>query len=290
MRILVSGDTHGGSETIWRKAKIAKDLGCDRILVVGDFGLWGGYGGVEFLDHCNFAASEFGLHIFALPGNHENHDQWNQWLQMDLPTSSGFTYVRSRVLISPKVHNWKWSGKRFFIAGGAVSVDKAWRKPGVSWWEDEEFTQSDLESVERYKGPDIDYLFTHDCSDHTPFRGRLKPDPESQANRQRIDRTIRALKPRYHFHGHMHTRYEWHNDMSHGMRYFGGEYDESNWNGCTTRTYGLECDNENNSWVVLELPQEEPVLDDDGKKTGEMHLMVPEGVYWPDEAKVAFAS
>lgn len=272
MRMLIAGDTHGHASAVEQKARIAKNLGADRIMVVGDFGMWSGWKGIEFLDDVNAIAREYGIHVFALPGNHEDHDQWEKWLDMGLPTSSGFTYVRDRLLISPKVHSWKWGNKRFFICGGAVSIDKQWRVEGVSWWRNEEFTEENLASVEKYKGPDIDFLFTHDCSDHTPFHSRLKPDLDSQENRRRIDRAIRALRPRYHFHGHMHTKYEWLNTASHGLRSTAFGNDETQWNGAATKTYGLECDHDDNSWVILDTGS------DSKKKPDETPV-----VLWPNE-------
>lgn len=257
MKIMVVGDTHGMSGVVQAKAKIARALNIHHMMIVGDFGMWPGVGGISFLDDVNEAARGNNLKVYALPGNHEDHDQWNWWLNSGMPKDENkFTYVRSNLLISPKVHNWKWAEKRFFIAGGAVSIDKQWRTEGKSWWKDEEFSESDLASVEKYKGPDIDYLFTHDCSDHTQWGFNLVPDPESRENRLRIDRAIKALRPKMHFHGHMHRRYEWVNTASHGLRSTAFGYDESEWNGHSTLTYGLDCNGEDNSWGVLDTKQD----------------------------------
>lgn len=252
MRLMIVGDTHGNAGAVEYKAKIAKRLGVDTMIVVGDFGLWPGYEGVQFLDDVNAAAREYNQRVIALPGNHEDHPQWEKWFDLAPLDGHGFAIVRSNLRLTKKVQPFRMGGKRFYVCGGAVSIDKQWRTPGKSWWPNEEFLPSDLASVEKYKGPDIDYLLTHDCSDFTAFRGRLKPDPESTANRQRIDRAIRALRPRYHFHGHMHTRYEWHNTMSHGLRESAFGHDESEWNGASTHTFGLDCDYEDDSWVILD--------------------------------------
>ena len=92
------------------------------------------------------------------------------------------------------------------------------------------------------KGLKVDYLLTHDCSDRTPWRSRLKPDIDSQIHRQRIDRVLDGIKPAYHFHGHMHQRYDW-------MNRVGAE----DW----TQTYGLECNAELDSWGILDLDTDE---------------------------------
>lgn len=274
VRMLIAGDTHGEIRHIAYKARIAQQLGCDRMIIVGDFGMWPGHDGVRFLDAVNMVAHEYNMFVFALPGNHEDHDQWDKWLSMGMPTSSGFTYIRDRLLISPKVHTWKWGQRRFAICGGAVSIDKSMRTEGKSWWKNETFSEDNLISVMKYKGPPVDYLFTHDCSDHTKWRNRLKPDFESQLNRQRIDKAIATLKPRMHFHGHMHDRYDWINTRSHGLRDTAFGLDESEWNGASTHTYGLECNSSPDSWVIL----------DTGEFTKKGELIHEDKVYWPDKA------
>jgi hypothetical protein len=253
---MVVGDTHGHDNVIESKAKIAKRLGADRMLIVGDFGVWPGHGGVKFLDKVSQAGEAYDILIYALPGNHEDHDQWAKWLDMGLPQDgSKFTYVRSNLLLSPRIHNWKWGKKRFFIAGGAASIDRRWRREGVSWWRDEMLSEAEVMSVEKYKGPEIDYLFTHDCSNYTPWGFQLVPDPDSQEHRRKVDRIVRAVRPRMHFHGHMHHRYEWEN-------WYNGLEDRP------TITYGLDCDGESDSWGILDTDLDE--------------------FYWPTQAVAKF--
>lgn len=252
MRAMIVGDTHGNADVIRAKAEHAQRLGCERMFIVGDFGVWPGYRGVQFLDDVNAAAREFNQLIDALPGNHEDHDQWDKWFDIAPLDKNGFAAVRSNVRLTKKVHPFNMGGKRFYVCGGAVSIDKRMRKAGVSWWPNETFSEEDCQSVEKYTGPDIDVLLTHDCSDHTPFGKRLIPDPDSKENRKRIDRAIRALRPKVHFHGHMHARYMWDNTMSHGRRETVSGADESDWNGANTFTYGLDCDGEPFSWMVLD--------------------------------------
>lgn len=90
MKIMVVGDTHGMSGVVERKAKIAKRLGVEHMLIVGDFGMWPGVGGISFLDDVNTYAREADLKVYALPGNHEDHDQWNWWLNSKMPKDKFF--------------------------------------------------------------------------------------------------------------------------------------------------------------------------------------------------------
>lgn len=269
MRFMIVGDTHGNAGAVEYKAKLAQAAGCERMFIVGDFGLWPGYEGVQYLDDVNEIGRRYNQQIIALPGNHEDHDQWVKWFELAPRDKHGFAIIRSNLRLTKKVHPFKMGGKRFYVCGGAVSIDKQWRVEGKSWWKNEEFTEADLASVEKYKGPPVDYLLTHDCSDHTKFGFTLKVDLDSQMNRQRIDRAIKALRPRYHFHGHMHAKYEWINTRSHGLRDTAFGYDDSEYNGASTHTFGLECDYDTNSFVILDTGAQK----DD-----------PDAVYWPGDA------
>lgn len=247
IRITIVGDTHGSARDVERAIDYARDNKSDRIFVVGDFGLWWDFEGVAFIDRINEYARSKNVHIFALPGNHENMEWWNATLQV-APKSKGFAYLRTHVLLSPRIHKWTWGGKQFAVAGGAISIDREYRlgiERGWDMWNgrqctprrvyspDEALTDAEVETVEGWDLDKVDYLLTHDCSNSTPFRGRFKPDFESEQNRLRIDRVLKALKPRMHFHGHMHTQYEWENLVA----------DDT-----YTSTYGLECNGD--YWAI----------------------------------------
>lgn len=258
IRFGIVGDTHGDvKDTV----KVLNEMGKRRIshvFVVGDFGLWTHKAdGHEFLDMVDRTAEANKLSVFAVGGNHENWDHWN-WFVENMPTHKGFGMVRRRVLLAPKVHEFRMAGLQFVVAGGAVSIDKEWRLamerggtyddphwgkmghgrgsgPKTLWWPNEELTDDDVRKIEDAY-PKADILLTHDCSNHTPFRGRLKPDVDSERHRRRIDSVLRAVEPKFHFHGHMHTRYNWINTPVYGDSAFNDEP----WKGPETITFGLE--------------------------------------------------
>jgi len=271
MRILIQGDSHGIKKDIIPTIYKAGEFHIQHVVVTGDFGLWTHLAdGQEFLDEVNEAARINNLSVYAIGGNHENWDHWN-WAIENLPTSKGFAMIRRRVLLAPKVHEWRWAGKQFFAAGGAVSVDKDDRLarergdvhamdemgrrpratgPRTQWWPNEQLTDSDVEKVKAIMRRDldhVDYLITHDCSDHTPWGHRLKPDLDSQIHRQRIDEVIAATKPVMHFHGHMHEQYDWVNSRSHGY------YSPFDKGAFGTRTLGLDAFGRFNSWGILDV-------------------------------------
>jgi len=264
IKIMLVGDTHGSIRSIKPKIERAADLGIQKILQVGDFGLWThAFDGQVFLDEVQRLAAEAQLTVHAIGGNHENWDHW-EWAVNNYPTSNGWGMVRSRIALAPRVHHWTWNHKKFVSAGGAVSVDKEWRLqkeagkfvditgqrhkatgPRTLYWPNEEFTDNDVHKI-RMLGKKADYLITHDCSNNTPWQARLKNDPDSERHRRRIDEVIRLTNPGLHFHGHMHTKYDWIN--------FAGE---TNGKPIYVQTYGLENDQEFWSYGILDTDTDE---------------------------------
>lgn len=268
MKIMLAGDTHGDIRNVAHKIDAAKKVGgIQRIVILGDYGCWWGFEGVKFIDECNELAKKNNLQIFAIPGNHECYDLWNSIVdtaQKTGATSHGWAYARTHVLLSPRVHAFKWGGKRFVVAGGAVSIDKQYRleyqaKKGKQIWSpDEQLTDDEVGQAQRYANEydKIDYFLTHDCSNRTPWHGRLKPDPDSQMHRDKIDCILGVLSPTMHFHGHMHTRYDWMNlvAVENGQPHY-------------TQTYGLECNRDFWSWGVLNTETDEFVFGPDLPET-----------------------
>ena len=231
--VLISGDWHGYKPALERACVLASENGCQHIFQVGDFGLWPGRKGMQFLDDCQELASLYGLDIFAVPGNHDWHPEWIRLLNSDNPlhTSTGGVHVRSNVVLLRRANIFSWFGRTWAVAGGASSIDKDLRTPDRDWWWQEELTDEEADRLQSK----VDILLTHDASNKTPWGFRLIPDLQSQIHRQRIDRVITNTLPEVHFHGHMHKRFEWENDVQ----------------GHVTRTYGLDCNGAKDSNGVL---------------------------------------
>jgi hypothetical protein len=249
MKILVAGDTHGN--TRWTNTLVghAVDQQAEIMVVVGDFGLWDhGFEGMEFLDSVNVTLRNHNRMLIWTDGNHENHDRL-EWYRLRNPRSTkGLVYIRSNILYSPRGNAWTWDKKRFMTVGGAVSIDKDWRLQAertrygarTLWWPGEQLTDPEADGIvkatESPTWKPVDYLFTHDCLTNAPFKYRLKEDPESQAHRQKMDRVVKAIRPRWMFHGHMHERYV----------YEFPTYEPH------TKVRGLECDGMRDSWGILD--------------------------------------
>ncbi|CAN7229707.1 hypothetical protein LJR186_000863 [Microbacterium foliorum] len=103
--------------------------------------------------------------------------------------------------------------------GGATSVDKAWRKPGVSWWPDEDITDAHVKAAVTGAAADehADLILTHESPDRTPVdavRAVLRDNPmgfpddaltDSFLSRRRVAKVWDLNHPELLIHGHMHV-------------------------------------------------------------------------------------
>ena len=268
IKILIHGDLHGDSNAqgsagnvsvtqarTKRAASIiavdhAVQYGAQFIIQVGDFGVWPGWFGMVYLDRFNAALIEANVRCIFLDGNHEDFNQLDRLKEFGLRNERGQLFLRSNILYSPRGTAWVLDHKRFMTVGGAYSIDKQWRTANESWWPQEQLTDNEVIGIvnnanaRRQKGkPEVDYLFTHDCHPHTPFKRRLKDDPESNLHRDKIKKIADAVRPRMWWHGHMHEQYKW--TLPHGA-----PFDSEP--GTTTEVFGLADGVEKGSWGILD--------------------------------------
>ncbi|UGL63178.1 phosphoesterase [Streptomyces phage Bartholomune] len=208
MRVMVLGDTHGFTVSARRMVDVAKRKKVEKIVQVGDFGYWPHESdGTTYLDALNEKLRQHGLKLYFVGGNHENWD-WLDWHEANAPkTYEGFTEIRTHIRYTGRQHRWMWDHKWFQAVGGAVSIDKQWRTAGKSWWKQESIPVSVVTKLEN-AGKQSDYLFTHDAPSCVPM-SNLKPDADSAAHRQLMDRIGRVSQPTAWFHGHYHKWMEY---------------------------------------------------------------------------------
>jgi hypothetical protein len=238
-KILVVGDTHGMASVINGIIERTKHLDYSKIIQVGDFGLWPGERGVTFLDDINEKLRLHGRKLYAIAGNHDWHPMWNMLTAHAAKDQYGFAFARSHVLLAPRIHRWSWAARSFQSVAGAVSIDRDSRVLGRDWWLEEQITDWEIATLARL---DTDFMFTHDCSNRTPWGFQLIPDHQSQIHRQRIDQALSIVQPRMHFHGHMHKKFDWMNRVS-----------DDGW----VQTYGLTCNGYKDSVGLLDLATRE---------------------------------
>lgn len=241
-RLLIAGDWHGNH--VWAKKIIdvahAEDI--DKMIQVGDFGVWPGAEGKDYLKILSRYLVKRDVKLYFVPGNHEDYNQIDEWTRSLPRNEDGHIEVEPNLFYAGKVNAWTWEGKRFASVGGAVSIDKKWRKLNESWWQQETLSsQEELAAINLGK---VDYLFTHDCPSSHPFVG-LKNDVESDIHRYTMTKIGRALQPEFWFHGHMHWFKEYLFEHQKGI----------------TQVFGLDADSKASKWP--ELPRHTRVLDTD---------------------------
>ncbi len=217
--VAFAGDWHGN--TLWAVDTIVAlaEKGVRVIVHCGDFGIWPGPQGHNYLRLVNNALIHCDITLGVVPGNHE---YWNYLDQISL--RRGFGLVRlglsaltpSRIVYLPRGYRWAWSGVRFAAFGGAVSVDRHSRMEGVDWWPQERVTYGDVRRLVD-AGP-VDVLVCHDRPSGAPLPAleatrHLWPadvlaeaDGHRELIQQAVDGTGARLIVHGHYHDHSHDR------------------------------------------------------------------------------------
>ena len=214
MRTLVVGDTHADAQFVSNINRYARDNDVEAIVQLGDFG----YG---FNEHANVMASiqawldrDESHTWYWVDGNHDNHDKLREMVgpgeDRDL-----IQFQHDRCFYVPRGVVFQLGDTTCMGMGGAVSVDKAMRRPHVSWWPFEEITQMDIHVAAKAidEGADVDVMFTHDGPASDSLESRLsgagyKVDHHSYANRMNLTRVVDFVRPQRLYHGHYHERYQ----------------------------------------------------------------------------------
>lgn len=239
---MVAGDTHGDTSHFQKLFKWAKRFDVDTIVQVGDFGFvyptsekrrWSNGRQVPVgADHdsdrrlhtLNRLASEAGITVYWLDGNHEDFSRMRELGAT--PSSPEPVQLASNVTYLPRAYVWEWGGVCFMSMGGAFSIDKDRRTPGLSWWPEETITSGDVFRAE--EAGQVDVLLAHDTVEPPPetlgkmmgyqpesgmmtrsrVRAGYKLDRASRANRQMLTEVVKAVDPALMIHGHFHYAYQ----------------------------------------------------------------------------------
>ena len=214
-RVAFAGDWH--ANTRWGIAAIqhAADRGAEVIIQLGDFGY---EFRAAFLDGLERALTRTGLCLLFVDGNHEAFPTLLRYPVRD----NGLRQLTDRVWHLPRGFRWIWGGVRWLALGGAHSVDRPWREPGVSWWPEETLTDADLARASA--GGPADVMVSHDCPAGVSIPGladsaHLWPAEELMASddhRARMRTVVDAAQPTAIWHGHFHRRYTTSAELGYG--------------------------------------------------------------------------
>lgn len=216
-RILVAGDWHANTRwavhVVEQAAKLLAGEPEPLIIQLGDFGIWPGPHGADYIRQLALACSTHNVNIWFIDGNHEDFTQVGQFdpeiskHPLPCPADSQRAYLRITHL--PRGQRWEWHGRTWLALGGAVSVDKAVRTEGDGWWPQEEITRDEAEQVVA-DGP-ADVMITHDAPSGITYAFPPAPaiwDPADLARAERhrdlLRSVVRTVAPRVLIHGHYH--------------------------------------------------------------------------------------
>jgi len=203
MRLLCVGDTHGNIVFMENMFGQARKRGCEKIIVVGDYGYWPNANwGRAFITAVAEMSKIFDIATHWVDGNHDNHPAlWGE----DEKYSHGTAFLNTggNSWYIPRGMQWEWDGLQFAGMGGAWSIDKDQRVPGESWWPTETIRDKDIDWMLDTKA---DVLFSHDTVSYVKVPNILAIR-ESELNREKIDVVVRNIRPELIIHGHYHVRY-----------------------------------------------------------------------------------
>ncbi|HEX8348190.1 MAG TPA: metallophosphoesterase [Actinoplanes sp.] len=217
-RVAFVGDLHMNTEWARRAIRHALDQGARMICQLGDYGYTFA---PDFVEAVEEELQRGNAWLLFVDGNHEDFPKL-----YDYPTTSiGLRAVSRRVAHMPRGYRWEWGGVRFLAMGGAYSVDRKFRVPGVSWWAEETITPRQVAEAAE-PGP-VDVLISHDCpagvvipgiDDRETLPSWLDPLEvvRSQEHRGRLRELTSQVKPSVIWHGHYHVRHRTVADLGYG--------------------------------------------------------------------------
>lgn len=219
-RVVLAGDWH--SNTGWachvveQAAKLLADEQQKIIVHAGDFGIWPGQEGRDYLEDLSATLAAHEIEIWFVDGNHEWHPELIALREEGQRNGGhGLVPIDDEILDNayirwiPRGHRWTWHRKTWMGLGGAVSVDAAVRTRGRSWWPEETYTGEQLAHARR--PGKVDVMLTHDVPAAVPLTFGRPPsfwDPldiaRSDAHRNQLQDVVDAVQPQVLIHGHAH--------------------------------------------------------------------------------------
>lgn len=240
-RIVVAGDWHGNTRwaehviTTASKMLTATKENPGLIVQLGDFGIWPGKYGSLYIANVLIACKKNHMRVWFVDGNHEDFTLLGNFRDGEITRCLRWL---------PRGYRWIWHGRTWLALGGAVSVDKAVRAEGTSWWPEEEITAA--EEALAVSGGHADVMVTHDCpSGVTHSFGRPpsfwdeKDLARSDVHRERLQRVVDKVQPSHLMHGHLHRSYERTAGFAYGP----------------CRVTGLDMDGSTDNFAVLDIKE-----------------------------------
>lgn len=208
-RLFVTGDIHQSVDIHKLSSsnfKIKNDLTKNDILVItGDIGLVWNYGQTPFGEEKYWRnwLNNKPWTTFCTLGNHEAYNLIETFPIVEFYggrarkiTDSIYYEIRGEI--------YNLNGKICLSLGGAESIDKEFRKEGISWWPQEQITEDDIrrarKNLKRYNYK-VDYIFTHTGGINVSSFLGFTPTISDV----RLDEILREIEYSRHYCGHYHV-------------------------------------------------------------------------------------
>ena len=170
-QLFVMGDTHGDIKNFVKLKEECDIRYGDSVVVCGDFGfIWEPKekamrigGGEYWLDWLNRQKWT----TFFIDGNHENFSRLKEYPVVEY-NKAKVHEIRNSVFHIMRGEVIELEGYKIFCYGGARSVDRVYREPGVSWWPEEIPSKEEYENAIlnlRKNNNEVDYIITHEMPD-----------------------------------------------------------------------------------------------------------------------------
>lgn len=163
-RVALCGDWHGNIDRASRALYALADAGITTAVHVGDFlfGYDGAFTGNT--ERVSDLAAELGITVMFIDGNHDDHD----FLRSDR-TEPGFAPITDSLCHIRRGTVWTWRDRTWCGLGGAGSIDKFLRTPGVDYWDAEVVTMGQVTAALSALGEDaVDVIVTHERPSWSP--------------------------------------------------------------------------------------------------------------------------
>lgn len=219
-RVIVAGDWHGSWWALGVIRQAARLPPPRYLLQLGDFGFRVPSAGLSVIAS---AAVKAAVTIWVVDGNHEDHPGLAAAAAKTAGTSDagGPVPLAHGVYHLPRGFRWRWHGRTWLAAGGAVSVDRAARTEGTDWWPQEQMTEEQAALIAA--GGPADVLACHDRPAGVPYTYPPAPGwwdtadlARSLVHCERLQRLVDQVRPRHVMHGHLHDYYRLEPVMGHG--------------------------------------------------------------------------
>ena len=111
MRIEVAGDWHGNRAWALRCVHTMADAGIGELFHLGDFGIWPGLQGRQYLLDVEAALASHAMTMCVTPGNHEDYDQIAELPALNLGHDVGAVqWITTHIALLPRGHRWERNG------------------------------------------------------------------------------------------------------------------------------------------------------------------------------------